>query len=112
MNAFRLLESSPVVANVDVVDHKRWATGSYTRLIAELVDESKLFVREYVDEHERRYSYHWQSKDDALISRWDNAPHHRNLPTFPAHCHKEGNVLPSKATTLLDVLEIIKSELE
>lgn len=33
------------------------------------------------------YSYHWQDKNGSLRIRWDNAPHHSNLRTFPDHKH-------------------------
>ncbi len=34
-----------------------------------------------------KYSFHWQSTEDTLISRWDNAPHHPELPNAPHHKH-------------------------
>ena len=66
--------------------------GKLFRLRAEgnLIDGSKLYIRETVIEAKRKYAYHWQSKDDKLIIRWDNAPDWE-VETFPhkrylAHC--------------------------
>jgi len=35
-----------------------------------------LHAREYADENERTYAYHWQDEENQLRTRWDNAPHH------------------------------------
>ena len=82
MNAFGLLENSPLVLRFEVVDLKTWEQGFYLRVDIEFVNHSKLFVREYVDETERRYSYHWQTQENRLIRRWDNAPPTRNWIPF------------------------------
>ena len=41
------------------------------------------------------YSYHWQTEDGEVI-RFDNAPHHRNLETFPDHKHKNDELMSSQ----------------
>lgn len=34
------------------------------------------------------YSYHWERRSiDGEIYRWDNAPHHQEVTTFPHHLH-------------------------
>jgi len=74
---------------------------------ATLKDGSILFVNEAMGENWREYSYHWQ-KDGKLIRRWDNAPHHRELPNFPHHFHDENDVLSSEDVNLADVLMYIE----
>lgn len=34
-----------------------------------------------------KYRFHWQRSDGTPICRWDNAPHHRDVATFPHHQH-------------------------
>lgn len=35
-----------------------------------------------------RYSYHWERRHvDGTMFRFDNAPHHPGISTFPHHCH-------------------------
>ncbi len=34
-----------------------------------------------------KYSFHWQTAQGELKSRWDNAPHHLELPNAPHHKH-------------------------
>ncbi len=113
MNAFGLLENSPLVLRFEVVDLKTWEQGFYLRVDIEFVNHSKLFVREYVDETERRYSYHWQTRENRLIRRWDNAPHHSHLPSFPHHKHvgSQDNIQPSKETTPEEILTAIRARL-
>jgi len=57
-----------------------------------------------------RYSYHYQ-KGDRLIFRYDNAPHHPDLPTFPHHKHVGDHVEPCQEPDLHDVLREIDARL-
>jgi hypothetical protein len=57
-----------------------------------------------------RYSYHYQ-KDDRLIFRYDNAPHHPELPTFPHHKHIDDRVEPCQEPDLQDILREIDAGL-
>lgn len=56
-----------------------------------------------------KYSYHYQDADDKLIFRYDMAPHHQEIGTFPHHKHSAGEVaVESTAPSLADVLEEIE----
>ncbi len=75
------------------------------------IDQSKLYIRDYVTEGERRkYSFHWQDKDNRLIIRWDNARHWPSVSTFPHHKHigDKKAVSASNETGLKDVLGTIR----
>ena len=54
-----------------------------------------------------RYSYHYQSADNSLIFRYDNAPHHPELATHPHHKHSGENVVAAQAPDLSEVLQEI-----
>lgn len=60
-----------------------------------------------------KYSFHWQNADGELNRRWDNAPHFRNIPTYPDHIHigKEDNVHPSLHLSASEVLSVIDNNL-
>lgn len=60
-----------------------------------------------------KYSFHWQDADGKLIARWDDAPHHPHLATFPYHVHdgSEENVQPHETVTLADVLRLIEERM-
>ncbi len=52
------------------------------------------------------YSYHWERRrQSGEIFRWDNAPHHPQIKTYPDHFHKynEQNVISSKLSSNCDV---------
>lgn len=56
-----------------------------------------------------RYRHHWQDAGGLLIKRWDNAPHHPEISSFPDHLHdgSEHNVVAHSPINALDALEII-----
>lgn len=56
-----------------------------------------------------KYSFHWQRSDGSLIRRWDNAPHHPEISSFPHHVHEgdENHVLAHEAVDVFGVLERI-----
>lgn len=68
-----------------------------------LIDDSPNLVK---------YKYHWQKKDGELIKRWDNAPHHKELETYPDHVHTKEGVYPHKNLNLRQVLDILEAEIE
>jgi hypothetical protein len=57
-----------------------------------------------------RYSYHYQ-KGDRLVFRYDNAPHHPELPTFPHHKHVDDRVEACQEPDFHDVLREIDARL-
>lgn len=54
-----------------------------------------------------RYAYHYQNELGELIFRYDNAPHHPNVFTYPHHKHTGSTVAPSEAPDLSEVLQEI-----
>lgn len=58
-----------------------------------------------------KYSFHWQTADGTLLFRWDNAPHHHELPGFLHHLHveTETNVFTHDPVTIFDVTERVEN---
>ena len=60
-----------------------------------------------------RYRFHLMNEHKEPVFRYDNAPHHKEIHTYPDHKHvfeKEGErILPSKEVNLIDVMEEIYS---
>lgn len=78
-----------------------------------LQDESVLEFVEVKDADrpgKLKYRYHYRDKDYRLIFRYDNAPHHKSLVSFPHHKHQssEENVQESGEPGLFDILREIK----
>lgn len=63
--------------------------------------------------HGKRYSFHWQRADGGLICRWNNAPHHPEIASFPHHLHvgDQGRVQAHAAVDVFGVLEQIEAAL-
>ena len=80
-----------------------------------LIDSSFLEITEIFifDISKRKYSFQWMDENYELKIRWDNAPHHRQIVTFPHHKHieQEGIIHESKEPTVEEILEWIKNEI-
>ncbi len=51
-----------------------------------------------------KYRYHYMDECQGMIFRYDNAPHHPEIATFPHHKHEVEEVKASPEPTLDDVL--------
>jgi len=56
-----------------------------------------------------KYRYHYMTSDDKPVFRYDNAPHHREVATWPEHKHVPGGVLASARPSIAAVLAEIES---
>lgn len=106
-----VFRKSTLVRNFRILEF-RFAFDSY-RLKARffLVNSWILDFFEHAQLGRRLYAYHVFS-DSKLDVRWDNAPHHRSVRTFPHHKHVNNTVIESKEMTaslvLKEVAELIK----
>ncbi len=74
-----------------------------------LCDGTILWIREVLGRNEViAYSYYWLRPDDSVIIGWDNAPHHREVSSFPHHKHLGNKVEPSNETDLTGVIAFIR----
>ena len=110
----RFLKLHPMVKDVNV--ERRVVTGNrgYIRASVTFVNDSQLWMREFVDDRLRKigYAYHYQSIDGKLLFRYDNAPHHADAASFPHHKHVSNKPTPNSAEekTVIDVVgEIVKT---
>lgn len=112
--ALALQEFSDVVSDIGFVGG---TASSPNKLRLTLIDESFLDVWLSTDGD---YSYHWeQRRQRGRLFRWDNAPHHPRVGTFPDHLHdgdeatvKESHLHPDPATALRQVLIFIRQRLD
>jgi hypothetical protein len=98
-----LVLSHPAVQQVHIRGEEATATRAYLRmrLILQSQDVVEVFVYLVAEGEVVRpqdYSLHWQRADGALLQRWDTAPHHPGIATFPSHTHRAtGEVEPATA---------------
>jgi len=71
------------------------------------IDYSILEFMELISVKEAEYRFQYMDKDKDLICRWDSAPHHKEISTFPYHLHTKREVKESKKVGFIDVLDTI-----
>lgn len=59
------------------------------------LDGSTLDFSEQLPTQRQKFRFHYMDVEDNLILRWDSAPHHRRLSTFPFHVHTPQGVQES-----------------
>ncbi|HHT08978.1 MAG: DUF6516 family protein [Atribacterota bacterium] len=87
LKKLNFIEKSKIVKSYEILDFKQGKDFYYIKIKLVFTDESEFYVREFISEKDYLYSYHWQNKDGKLRIRWDNAPHHKDMKTFPHHKH-------------------------
>jgi hypothetical protein len=71
-------------------------------------DGTIFHFKEVLLEENVHYRFHYMDNKNNLIFRWDTAPHHKGLKTFPYHVHLPDGVKESKQVTLIGVLDRIE----
>lgn len=71
------------------------------------IDKSILEFMELVSPKETEYRFQHMDKNKDLICRWDSAPHHKEISTFPYHLHTKKGVKESKKVDFIDILDIV-----
>ena len=119
-----LISTSPKVIDVEIIRRSVWDTElekiALYRYRLKMSDRSLLELTERLVEEKgvlskKKYRHHWQSHDGQVIKRWDNAPHHPEIDTFPHHLHdgSESNVIRHGEITgnaLKTVISLIVSD--
>ncbi|MCW5212263.1 hypothetical protein VU04_05075 [Desulfobulbus sp. TB] len=107
------IEESCIVVDSQLLNDKRSLYIGFIEGKLTFIDGSSLRFMEFVNlkaETKRyKYSYHYQDVDDKLVFRYDMAPHHQEVMTFPHHKHTaDGEIVDSTAPSLADILEEIE----
>lgn len=55
-----------------------------------------------------KYKYHLMDGDNSLIFRYDNAPHHNNISSYPHHKHLPHEIVSSKPMDFSELIEEIE----
>ncbi len=99
-----VLNNSKIVKEVLFVDFD--GVGDYYRLKmrVELKNSWILQIWEHKTPEIRRYAYHIFNNSSTII-RWDNAPHHTDIKTFPHHKHVGDKIEESQEMDLFKVLK-------
>jgi Family of unknown function (DUF6516) len=113
--------ASPHVKRVEKLRQEEDATGAigFMRYRLTLSNDDLLELTERVEVQAReivvtKYRHHWQDRAGRLIKRWDNAPHHPDVPSFPHHLHDgaEEQVVAHLPVDALHILTLIIQSIE
>lgn len=99
------------IESYELLEYVEEESIQFIRLKATLHNGSILHVKEFLSPGKSKYSYHWQDATGKLILRWDNAPHHRHISTFPYHLHEGDEIKPSERVFIHEVLTEIAKRL-
>ena len=110
-----LLRRSAFIENVDVEYEVKSKTVGIIHGTVGMIDGSTLQFLELInikgDEITRpKYRFHLMDSADEMVFRYDNAPHHPEITTYPHHKHISGEEKPkqSEEIGLRDVLSEIE----
>ena len=71
------------------------------------VNGTRFEFMEQLPTERRKFRLHYMDSDNRLMTRWDSAPHYKELSTFPFHVHRSNRVEAHVAMTALDALDQI-----
>ena len=94
------LWQSPLVRDLEIGEMIDEASVQLLQVCAELIDGSLLYVREAIFPHTSKYSYHWQTSTGEMLLRWDNAPHHPEIPTHQHDKHDGERISPATRVSM------------
>jgi hypothetical protein len=107
---FNLLTKSDIVKEYEILSLLEDEDFYYLKIKSDIINNTTLFIKIYLSDTEYNYSFHWQDEEGELIIRWDNAPHHQEIETYPHHKHTPLGIEKSYDITLNDVLNEIKKK--
>ncbi|MEW6606085.1 MAG: DUF6516 family protein [bacterium] len=113
----KIINNCPVVQNIQVFKQTKTEVSGVMKIRLYFIDGSELHSMEFIEIKEEpekyKYRYHYQ-KDNKIIFRYDDAPHHHELINFPHHKHigEEDKIEPvSKEPTLSSILKEIEEKI-
>jgi len=103
-------EYSDIVKFIEKLEISEEEQISAIKAKLKLFDETLVRVREiWIKGIIEAYSYYWLRADETVIIGWDNAPHHKEVNSFPHHMHIGNRVEASQERNLRDVLSFIRN---
>jgi hypothetical protein len=86
------IDALPTIVSSNITFREIDENECYIKAVLMFATGHELHLAEYVvlqGEQPSRLKYRYQllSREHAPLARWDNAPHHKELATFPDHWH-------------------------
>jgi Family of unknown function (DUF6516) len=111
----KTVNSSPIVLSSSI--QKQFGpsgTTVYLKGSLRFIDATVLELALYANESGQgtvidKYRFQYMSEGEQLIFRYDNAPHHPELASFPHHKHTPDKVILSSMPSIKDLLNEISA---
>ena len=109
----RLVQNLPDTQAERYDEHILSATRGNLRLRLRFSDNALLEISEAIvivrgELHWLSYRHHYQDSSAALVLRYDNAPHHSEVATYPDHKHSGDQILASVHPSIQQLLEEVR----
>lgn len=111
----KVVSSSPIVLSSHI-EKQFGPTGSTLYLRGNLlfIDTSVLEIALFTNKSSHgvavdKYRFQYMITGGVMIFRYDNAPHHPEIPSFPHHKHAFDKVIPSSIPSIQDLLNEISA---
>lgn len=109
------ISHNPLVVNVKINRMRVGSIDGFVDLDINLARSHRLTISEYytTDSGVLRYRYHLMDDQNNPRIRWDNAPHYRNISTFPDHIHnwnhdQNENILDSQQPDVYELFSLLE----
>ena len=111
----KTVNASPIVLSSSI-EKQFGPSGStvYVKGSLRFINATVLILAIYANESARqvivdKYRFQYMTGDGQMIFRYDNAPHHPELASFPHHKHLPNKVIPSSMPSIKDILNEISA---
>ena len=108
-NIEKTIASSSIVLSSDVQKHFGPALETvYLKGRLLIIDSSILEIAIFATESRKtvsieKYRLHYMNSTGQMLFRYDNAPHHPEIDSYPHHKHTSDRIVPSTMPTLKDM---------
>ncbi|HAG51211.1 MAG TPA: hypothetical protein DCL42_07730 [Deltaproteobacteria bacterium] len=114
-NIEKVISTTPLILSSNI--QKQFSPDSKTVYIKGaliFIDSSILEIAIFANESRNavnvdKYRFHYMYRHGETLFRYDNAPHHREIATFPHHKHLPDRTIPSAMPTLKELLNEISA---
>ncbi len=114
-----VVSEGPFVESKNLSFEERSPHAAYINGDITFIDGSTLYFKEFIvikaeAVQFKKYAYHYLSKDNSMVFRYDNAldPNAKALSTYPEHKHTSIELLPTGKPSLTEVLKEISGLIE
>jgi len=113
------LATSSIVRCIDMLQERTHDLSGFIRIRLRLINDDFMELVEFfkvIDDQVEtvEYRYQWMNPEKTILrKRWDNAPHHPELPNFPHHVHtgNNGRILAGQVIGIVSFIDMLEESL-